>query len=207
MFTRLALVLSASAALAAAADGAMTSAERSYLVEQLETSKKTVLATIEGLNDAQWRFKPAPNVWSVAQCAEHIVLAEDYLFGASQMVLKSPAVPRAENSNAEFDKRLVAGVEDRSHKVTAPEPITPSAEGKFANPADAAREFIARRDKTIAYVKATQDDLRVHLVDSPLGKIDDYQFLLLLSSHSIRHSLQMKEVQGNASYPKASAAE
>ena len=207
MFTRLALVLSASAALAAAADGAMTPAERSYLLEQLESSKKTMLASIEGVTDAQWRFKPSPTVWSVAECAEHIILAEDYIFGASQQILKTPAVPRPEKSNAEFDKKFVAGVQDRSHKATAPEPITPSSGGKFASPEEAAREFTARRDKTIAYVKTTEDDLRVHVAPSPAGPIDDYQFLLLLASHSVRHSLQIKEVQANPGYPKASAGE
>ena len=207
MFRRLALVLSASAALAAAADGSMTSAERSYLVEQLESSKKTMLAAIEGLTDAQWNFKPAPDRWSVAQCAEHLILAEDYIFGATQQFLKTPAVPRPENSNAEYDRKFVAQVQDRSHKFTAPEPITPStgATSKFATPADAAREFAARRDKTIAYVKTTQDDLRVHVAPGPLGQIDDYQFLLLLASHSVRHTLQMKEVQASPGYPKASA--
>jgi hypothetical protein len=99
----------------------------------------------------------------------------------------------------------VAGVQDRSNKVTAPEPITPS--GKFATPSDAAREFTARRDKTIAYVKSTDDDLRVHVGPSPLGQIDDYQFLLLLASHTVRHTLQMKEVQAHPGYPKTSAAE
>jgi hypothetical protein len=201
MLKHLALLLSASAALAAAADGSMTSAERSYLLEQLESSKKNMLAAIDGLSDAQWKFKPAPNVWSVAECAEHLILAEDYIFGASQQILKTPAVPRPEKSNAEFDHKLVAGVQDRSNKATAPEPITPS--GKFATPADAAREFTARRDKTIAYVKSTDDDLRVHVSPSPLGQIDDYQFLLLLASHTMRHTLQMKEVQSNAAYPKA----
>jgi DinB superfamily len=207
MLRRLALLLSASAALAAAADGAMTSAERSFLLEQLEMSKKNMLASIEGLTDAQWKFKPAPNVWSVAECAEHIVLAEDYIFGASQQILKTPAVARPENSNSEADHKMVALLTDRSHKLTAPEPITPSAGGKFATPADAAREFTARRDKTIAYVKSTQDDLRVHVAPSPLGQIDDYQFLLLLAGHSSRHTLQIKEVQSNPGYPRASAAE
>ena len=204
MVKRLALVLSASAALAAAADGTMTSAERSFLLEQLETSKKNMLASIEGLTDAQWKFKPAPNVWSVAECAEHIILSEGYIFGAAQQVLKTPVVPRPENSNATYDHTFAAMVQDRSHKLTAPEPITPSAGGKFATPADAAREFAALRDKTIAYVKSTDDDLRVHVAPSPVGQIDDYQFLLLLASHSARHTAQIREVESNAAYPKAS---
>jgi uncharacterized damage-inducible protein DinB len=195
------LLACAAAPLLAADNGAMTGAERAYLIEQLELSKKNMLASIQGVTEAQWKFKPAPNVWSVAECAEHIVLAEDYIFGASQQILKTPAVARLATANAEADKKLVAVIQDRSQKATAPEPITPS--GKFATPDDAAKEFTARRDKTIEYVKTTQDDLRVHTMDGPAGKMDAYQFLLLLASHSARHTAQIREVQGNADYPKA----
>jgi hypothetical protein len=184
--------------------GKLNDAERTYLIEQLELSKKNMLASISGLTEAQWRFKPAPNVWSVAECAEHLVLAEDYLFSATQDVLKSPAVDRPASSNAQVDHMLVAGILDRSKKATAPEPITPTG-GKYATPAAAAREFTARRDKTIAYVKTTQDDLRIHSAPGPLGPMDAYQFLLLLASHAGRHTLQIKEVEANPAYPKATA--
>jgi hypothetical protein len=129
-----------------------------------------MLASIQGVTEAQWKFKPAPNVWSVAECAEHIVLAEDFIFGFAQQALKTPVVPRLATANAEADRKLVAAIQDRSKKATAPEPITPS--GKFATPADAVREFTARRDKTIAYVKTTQDDLRAHAMEGPAGPMD-----------------------------------
>ncbi len=185
-----------------AGDGSMNADERAFLVDQLETSKKNFLASFEGLSDAQWKFKPAANVWSVQECAEHIVLAEGFIFAGAQQVLKTPAVPRPEKSTSEVDHKLVAGVQDRSHKATAPEQIVPA--GKFATPADAAREFIARRDKTIAYVKTTDDDLRTHVGPGPAGPMDAYQFLLLLASHSARHTAQIREVEANADYPKAS---
>jgi hypothetical protein len=186
----------------AATGGTMTDAERAFLIEQLEKSKKDMLASISGLTPAQWTFKPAPNVWSVAECAEHIILAEDFLFNASQGILKSPAVERLESSNADQDRKLVGLVEDRSHKATAPEPIVPS--GKFATPADAAREFTARRDRNLAYVRTTQDELRIHVADGPTGKMDSYQFLLLMAVHAGRHTAQIKEVESNANFPKAS---
>lgn len=193
----------AAAPLLAAEGGAITDAERAFLVNQLEQSKKDMLASIAGLTAAQWQFKPAPKVWSVAECAEHLILAEDYLFGASQGLLKTPVVPRPETSTSEQDQKLVAMVQDRSKKATAPEPITPS--GKFATPADAAREFTARRDKTLAYARATTDDLRVHISKSPIGTLDAYQFLLLLASHTERHTAQIREVEANADYPKTVA--
>ncbi len=197
----IAILACAAAPLLAADRGAMTRAERAYLVEQLEQSKKNMLASIEGLTEAQWKFKPAPNVWSVAERAEHIVLAEGFLFGFEQQALKTPAVARLANADADDDKKFVAAIQDRSKKATAPEPITPS--GKFASPADAIREVTAARDKTIAYVKNTNDELRVHVLASPVGTMDGYQFLLLLASHSARHTAQIREVESNANYPKA----
>ncbi len=180
--------------------GAMSDTERAYLLDQLQQSKKAMLASIEGLSEAQWTFKPAPAVWSVQECAEHIVLAEGYIFGGSQQIMKTPAVARPEKSNSEVDRVLVTRVQDRSQKATAPEPLVPGR--KFATPADAAKAFTQARDQTIAYVKSTQDDLRTHVGPGPAGPMDAYQFLLLLSSHSARHTAQIREVEANAAYPK-----
>jgi hypothetical protein len=105
-----------SAAPAMAADGgALNDSERAFLIEQMEMSKKAFLASISGISEAQWTFKPAPNVWSVQECAEHIVLSESFIFDASQQMLKSPAVARPEKSNADYDHQLAVGVQDRTH--------------------------------------------------------------------------------------------
>jgi hypothetical protein len=191
--------------LAAASSGTLTDSERAFLIQTLEQTKKGFLASINGVSDAQWRFKPDPKVWSVAECAEHIVLAEDFIAERAQMILKSPAVERPATSNSEVDHRIVMMVEDRSQKAQAPEPIVPS--GKFNTPAEAAAEFVKRRDRNIAYVRTTQDDLRVHIFKGPpLGSADAYQFMLLMAAHSARHTAQIREVQANAGYPGAGAA-
>jgi len=188
------------ALLVQADSGAMNDKERAYLLDQLEQSKKAMLASIKGLTPEQWTFKPAPAVWSVQECAEHIVLAEGYIFEGSQKELQTPAVPRPEKSTPEVDQKLVAMIQNRSQKATAPEPLVPGK--KFATPADAAKAFIEARDKTIAYVKSTNDDLRTHTGPGPVGPMDAYQTLLLLSSHTLRHTAQIKEVEANADYPK-----
>jgi uncharacterized damage-inducible protein DinB len=188
------------AALAFADGGAMSDSERTYLLDQLEQTKKAMLASIDGLSQAQWTFKPAANVWSVQECAEHIVLAEGFILNGAQQVLKTPAVPRPEKSNAEVDRIIVEKVQDRSQKATAPEPLVPGR--KFATPAEAAKAFTEARAKTVAYVTSTQDDLRTHVGPGPAGPMDSYQFLLLLASHSARHTAQIREVEANPGYPK-----
>jgi hypothetical protein len=198
----LALCILAVAPILAAESGAMNDAERTYLIEQLEKSKKDFLSSIAGVTATQWQFKPSPEVWSVAECAEHIILSEDYLRGAAQGMLKSAPVERPATSTSEQDQKIVGMIGDRSHKGKAPEPIVPS--GKFATPADAATEFTARRDNSLDYARTTTD-LRVHVTKGPVGPMDAYQLLLLMAAHTGRHTEQIREVQANAGYPKAAA--
>jgi hypothetical protein len=199
----LAFCILAVAPIMAAENGAMNPAERAFLIEQMEKSKKDFLSSLDGVTAAQWTFKPAPEVWSVAECAEHIILSEDFLRGYAQQNLKTPAVDRPATSTSEMDQKIVGMVGDRSHKGKAPEPIVPS--GKFATPADAAKEFIARRDKSLEYARTTTDDLRAHVAKGPVGPMDSYQLLLLMAAHTGRHTAQIREVQANADYPKTTA--
>jgi DinB family protein len=198
------LCLLISGLLMAADSGRLTDAERTFLVDQLEQSKKNVLESIAGLTPAQWTFKAAPDRWSVQQCAEHIILAEGYIFGGSQKLLETPAVPRPEKSNSTVDHMIVTMVTDRSRKLTAPEPLVPS--GKFATPEDAAKAFTEARDKSIAYAKTTDAELRVHVGPGPAGPMDAYQVLLLMASHSARHTAQIREVEADPNFPKAAAS-
>jgi uncharacterized damage-inducible protein DinB len=182
--------------------GAMTSAERAALLDQLTKTKQGFIDSVRGLNEAQWRFKPNAFKWSVAECAEHIILSEDFLFGVSQQMLKSPAQARASVSGQPPDEALLMRVADRSQKVLNPDALAPK--GRFKTPDEAIAEFSARRDRHIEYVRTTSDELRAHFSPGPGGtKPDAYQFLLLTASHSARHTAQIKEVEANPKYPAA----
>src|SRR5215471_10081998 len=81
-----------------AADPNMTSQERTQLVQYLKDSQKEFLTAVTTLSDDQWKWKPAPERWSVGECAEHIVLAEGLLWESAQKALKNPAT-------ADWDKQ------------------------------------------------------------------------------------------------------
>jgi len=185
-----------------AATGGMTKAERKYLLSELNSSEAALLASVKGLTPAQWKFKPSPDVWSIQECAEHLILAEDLIFDEAQKTMKTRPVARLSNANSEGDRQVVAQMEDRSKKAKAPKVIQPT--GKFPTPQSAAQEFRLRRDKTIAYVKTTHDPLRIHAGDGPSGATADvYQFLLQLAAHSTRHTAQIREVKAATGYPSS----
>lgn len=57
------------------------------------------------------------------------------------------------------------------------------------------------RDKTVAYVKDTADDLYGHAGPPVFKVLDGYQWILLLSGHAARHTAQIDEVKAVAGYP------
>jgi len=185
-----------------AATGGMTKGERAYLLSELKSSESGLLTSIKGLTPAQWTFKPSPDSWSIEECTEHLILAEDLIFDEAQTALQSPAVTRLPDATSDGDRRLVAQLEDRSKKAKAPKVIQPT--GMFSTPESAAEEFKRRRDKTIAYVKTTKDPLREHVGAGPTGApADVYQFLLEMSAHSVRHTAQIREVKSSSGYPSS----
>jgi hypothetical protein len=195
--------LGAASSLAAQDDairGGMTKAERTYLLSELRSSKTALLGSIRGLTHAQWTFKPSPDAWSIQECTEHLVLAEDLIFDEAQKTLKTPPVARLTNATNEGDRQVVDQMEDRSKKAQAPKIIQPT--GKLPTPESAAKEFELRRNKSIAYVKTTHDPLRIHAGDGPSGSTADvYQVLLEMAAHSARHTAQIREVKSAPSYP------
>lgn len=189
---------------AAPATTTLTQEERDKGIAELEGSKKAFLDATKGLSAAQWNFKPAPDRWSVAECADHIALAEGFIFGRiTDGVLKTPLTPEKRSATAGKDDKLIPMLQDRSHKATAPEPIDPT-KTPMSGP-DAVKLFLESRAKTEDFIKTTQEDLRDHMYDHPvpvIGTMDAYQWVLFLSGHTRRHTLQILEVKADPNFPK-----
>jgi hypothetical protein len=178
----------------------VSQAEKDRALQYLESTKKGVLDATKGLSEAQWNFKPAPDRWSVAQVMEHLAAAEDLIRGWQEQVMKTPAVPiREVEEIKKADDAVLAMVPDRSHKVQAPEPLQPT--NRFGSPLVAQKHFVESRAITEEYMKNAVG-LRAHLGDSPMGKLDGYEYVLLIAAHSERHTKQMLEVKADPNFPK-----
>jgi len=198
----LCFLVSAVAQTAQSAPTTLTPEEREALIKQFETSRDNFLKSISGLSEKQWTFKPAPDRWSVAEVAEHITLSEGTIFGLIQKpLMQSPAAPEKREQVKGKDQVILERVPDRSHKAQAPEILRPT--GRWATEADLTKAFEERRAATMEYVRTTNDDLRDHFFDHPVfGTLDGYQWLLLISTHSARHTAQIEEVKADPNFPK-----
>lgn len=184
------------------ATAALTPQEREAALKQFAATRDKFLKSIAGLSQAQWTFKPASDRWSVAEVAEHITVSESTLLGLVQnQVMTSPAAPEKRQQVKGKDELILERMPDRSHKAQAPEILRPT--GRWATEADLTRVFEKRRVATMDYVRTTNDDLRDHFFDHPaFGTLDGYQWLLLISAHSARHTAQIEEVKADPNFPK-----
>lgn len=181
-----------------AADG-LTDADREEGLAQLERTRKAVVEATKGLSEAQWKFKPASDRWSVAEVVEHMAVVEDFLRkNTSEKVMQAPA-GKPDRDYKSTDKLVLTAVSDRSRKVQAPEPVVPT--GRWTH-RESLEQFLQARQRTVAFLKSTKG-LRDHVVDSPLGRpLDAYQWLLYISAHTERHTKQLLEVKGHPNFPK-----
>ena len=198
----LALSSAALAQSAAPAMNTLTAAERKEAVKYLDETRKNFLSAVKGLSEAQWKFKAAPDRWSVAEVAEHIAISEETIFGiVTDRIMKSPAAPEKKESVRGKEVQLRQQITNRTVKAQAPEMLKPV--NKWATQAELVKAFGASRAKTVAYVKTSQDDLRSHFSPHPVFKdLDAYQWIFLIAGHSARHTDQIKEVKADPNFPK-----
>jgi hypothetical protein len=201
--------------------------DRTFLVDYLLRTQSMYRGEVKGLSPGQWRFKPLPHRWSVAECAEHIIMAERWLLAEfREKFAKTPEPayifhwrkpkpnpddfsPAPRGRRKEVYRERIAQETDRS-KVDPnrpPEGDPPESSlaprFRFASPDEAVAAFDATRNETIALVKTTRLDLYNSYVypGASTRLLDGYEYLLRLPAHTERHIAQMSEVKGHPNFP------
>jgi hypothetical protein len=191
----LTLLLSLSAVVALSA-APMTTGERQRLVSHLEMTETWLVSELEGLSDAQLQFKMSPESWSIADVVEHLSIAEPQYWTQLQESLNQAAGDyKSESTDAAI---LWYGI-DRTNRTTTGEARVPHQKSTAGQSLASFRQLRATMRET---AKASQEDLRGRKLLQ--GNMDVYQWFLMISTHSQRRILQIREIKADAKYPKKS---
>ncbi len=168
-----------------------------YMDETYQTLKKAT----ENLTDSQLHFKPSPEKWSIAECLEHIVSTEPMIFGYVKSTMENPANPDRKKEIKLTDDDILVMIVDRSHKASASEEMKPS--GKFSSVKNSLETLQSNRKNILNDLKNfSMEDMRNHVLESPMGLIDAYQFMLIIPGHTSRHTMQIFEIINDPKFPK-----
>jgi len=185
-----------------AADPRMTAAERAKAVKYLTDSHAEFLAAIDGVTDAQWKWKPAPDRWSVGECAEHIVMAETGMWDKIQGAVAAPANPDWETATKGKTEIIETVMAPRLGKATAPEPLVPT--GSMTK-AEVKARFEKQRALLEKFARETEAGLKEHTAEHPFpmfSPLNAYQWLIYAPLHTMRHDKQIAEVKATEGYPR-----
>jgi len=178
----------------------MTPEERTRALTWLEESRREFLAAIDGLTDLQWKWKPAPDRWSVGEVAEHIVLAEASQFENVKRVLTSAPDPEWETKSKGKTERLVAVLAPRLGRVQAAEAIVPKG---GMTPVQVREKFGQQRAEMVRFATETDAPLKQSTIDNAFfGPLNGYHWLIYAPLHTMRHDKQIAEVKATPGYPK-----
>ena len=175
--------------------------ERKDAIKLLKDTEKGVKDQVNGLTEAQLKFKPAPDKWSVEECVKHIAKSEEMLWQMTDSIIKAAANPDKRSEIKLTDEQVIQRIEDRSTKIKTMEKLMPE-NIPLKNTEEALESFKKNREKLIEYVKSTNEDLRNHVAMLPFGTIDGYQAILFIAAHSNRHTQQIMEVKADPNFPK-----
>lgn len=201
-----ALTMILAGALAAfAADQTVTSSDLDRARLYLQQTKNGVIGATKGLSQAQWKFKPAPDKWSIAEVVEHMALTQDVVLGPVRDQLAKAPAP-SDRDNKQVDAIVISGMPDRTAKFQAPEFLQPT--GRWT-PAEAMDRLLKDYVQLTEYLEKTPD-LRQHAVEAvpikALSKgayetMDGYQWVLAAAAHVERHTKQILEVKADPNFP------
>jgi hypothetical protein len=174
----------------------MKPGDRQRLLAHLEMTESWLASEVDGLSDAQLKFRMTPESWTITDVVEHLAVAEPQYWNQLLESLKAPAgTIKSEATDAGI---LWYGI-DRTTRQRTGEARVPK--GRYDSVGKSLAEFRKLRATMREMAKSTDEDVRGRMLKD--GNMDVYQWYLMISTHSQRHILQIREIKAHSAYPKS----
>ena len=189
----------------------MTSTQGELLSALVFAANAITDETLAGFGDLtaqQLNWKPSTDQWSVGQCFDHLVTANEAFFRIFEKGISGEKKSTFWESlpwlPAFWGKMVIKAVAPEStRKFKAPKIFQPSS-----SRVDGAiiRRFIDQQNQVIRYMKATKDlDLEKIKISSPVTNLITYSLMdayRVIITHEKRHLLQAMRVSEMDGFPK-----
>jgi hypothetical protein len=176
--------------------GGMKDGDRQRLLAHLDMTEAWLASEVAGLSPDQLKYQMTPESWSIMQVVEHLAIAEPQYW---QRVQDSMKLPPSDKKPEATDAGILWYGIDRTNRSRTGEARVPA--GQFTSLDESLAAFRKLRSTIRQYAATTLEDPRSRMLLE--GNMDVYQWLLMISSHSQRHILQIREIKAHASYPRA----
>jgi hypothetical protein len=178
--------------------------DKAYLISLMQETVRDFVAATGKANDAQWRFKPAPDRWSLSEVAEHLILSEIQFYSELAMAFNAPAHPELSRQTAGNDSKAIDFILEEGKHISS-KMVVPL--GSTASRESLLRALGERREMALDLIRAkTDEELRTHMVykvpSNATPVRDAYQECLVFALHMTRHMRQVDSIFGDPKFPR-----
>lgn len=175
------------------------------LVSELTDASGRAEAVTQALTPEQINWQPRPGAWSVAQCLEHLRIANEVYLPAVSLALDGQPQSKVEEirigrPSRWFIRHFIAP-NPGGTRAKAPKKIAPAAQIDPQVVAD----FVASNDRAVELVKRASlfnvNAIRFKNPFVPLLRFTVGTGLEIIAKHQSRHLLQAEGVRRSAGFP------
>jgi hypothetical protein len=173
------------------------------LLADVEAARRRTLDAVTDVSTAQGGFKPAPAEWSIAECLEHLCLAEQ---GGVNGMWRAIEALRAGEAPPPPDHAIRGlSIEEIIKRFAPPNPQAPEiARPRLFGPVAYWAAALAGLGPVLAAFARTVEPLDLAAIIHPhpmLGPLDARQRFELLGAHLDVHRAQIEAVKRAPGYP------
>jgi hypothetical protein len=184
----------------------ITSTELELAHVYLNQTRDLAIGATKFLSESQWKFKPAPDRWSIAENLEHMVTVQDIVLGPVRDQLKEAPAGPPDRDHKLGDYTVIYQFPVRISKFQGPDVLCPAGQ---SDPAALLHRLLENYQRLSDVLDSTLD-LRQHLIEAAPMKavtggaitlMDGYQWILAAGAHTERHAKQILEVKADSNFP------
>jgi len=184
----------------------LATADLTQARKYFERTRYRIGETVRNLSEPQWRFKPDPETWSIAENLEHMVTVHENVLAMLQKNLAQAPAPPPGYDTQTIDGIILEKIPDRSKKTKMPEHL-PQPTGQWS--IGSALERLATNFERLSEFVESTPHVRDHVLDSPPLRfvtngahqiMDGFQWALAVAAHDERHLNQILELQADPRY-------
>lgn len=165
------------------------------LLKHIDNQRAELLAAVDTVSPSDRGRRPRPEVWSVAEVLEHLVMVEQ---GVARLIARridkmKETLPKETDTEPLFGSLDRFALLDRENYMEAPDLVRPTG----TLPAEEAVPALSESRLALRAALEAGDGLALGAVSAPhvlLGPLTLYQWVLFIGQHECRHAAQIREI-------------
>jgi hypothetical protein len=172
--------------------------EKEFVLDYLRRTEAEFLRSIRGLSDAQWKYKPRRDQWSIAELATEAAQFEHATIVFLNVFMERPPATAEQLRKVKELKKVVSELQrDFSDGPPKRKPKTKSLDRNEVEDA-----FKRERKANIDWLRVKPDDaLRSRALSSPMGVLDGYGWVIFLASYADENTKRIEKLKTDPRFP------